>query len=98
MFDFSLQVIAAFLNVNPTIRCLNLETCLIKDAGVEARCVLHPCYREYQKGMGKPGEAQRNGPGRVLLPLFVVTLTPLVPHVSWHGEVQIHDKSMSDHI
>ena len=41
MFVLLLQVIAAFLNENSTIRFLNLETCLIKDAGVEARCVLH---------------------------------------------------------
>lgn len=30
----------------------------------------------YQKGMGKPGEADRNGPGWVWLPPCVVTLTP----------------------
>lgn len=55
----------------------------------------------YQKGMGKPGEADRNGPGWVWLPPCVVTLTPpkaLVPHVSWHGEFHICFKSMSDHI
>ena len=50
---FLLQVIAAFLNENSTIRFLNLETCLIKDAGVEARCVLHLSERN--------GKAWRGG-------------------------------------
>ena len=69
---FLLQVIAAFLNENSTIRFLNLETCLIKDAGVEARCVLHLSEREWES------LARRIGmdPGWVWLPPCVVTLTP----------------------